>query len=74
MSAQQKPPIGTHVVDTARNKIGRVMDHRGSRIQLRPLEGGREWDAEPAAVRHATPAEVLSAKVKVANAGERWGK
>ncbi|MEU6224035.1 hypothetical protein [Streptomyces sp. NPDC047042] len=34
---------------------------------LRPLGGGREWEAAPADVRPATPAEQLSAKVRAAN-------
>jgi hypothetical protein len=50
-------PEGTLVVDTERNKLGYVMGHEGPYVQLRPVTGGREWDAEPARVRRATDAE-----------------
>ena len=65
------PAVGTVVVDEERDRIGHVMDHEGGLIQLRPLGGGREWDADPVRVRLATPAERLSAAVAVANAASR---
>ncbi|MEU7022257.1 hypothetical protein ABZ990_16555 [Streptomyces sp. NPDC046203] len=34
---------------------------------LRPIGGGREWSADPRRVRPATPAERLSAGVRVVN-------
>ncbi|MET7477626.1 hypothetical protein ABZT17_25110 [Streptomyces sp. NPDC005648] len=49
------------VVDTARNRLGYVMGHEGPYLQLRPVTGGREWDAEPANVRDATEDERLAA-------------
>jgi hypothetical protein len=52
-----KPPIGTPVVDTRTGKVGIVMGHEGPYVQLRPYGGGREWDADPAALREATGAE-----------------
>lgn len=55
--------IGTLVVDTARQRIGRVMDCVGRRLQLRPPGGGREWDADPASVREAKDDEILRASV-----------
>ncbi|MFE7855240.1 hypothetical protein [Streptomyces sp. NPDC057403] len=54
-----KPPVGTHVVDTGTGRIGIVMGHEGPYVQLRPYGGGREWDAEPGALRAATRAERL---------------
>ncbi|MEU4213562.1 hypothetical protein AB0F13_26880 [Streptomyces sp. NPDC026206] len=45
-SPQPDPLIGKVVRDTVRDRLGRVMDHLGSRYQLRPLDGGREWDTE----------------------------
>ncbi|WP_449352418.1 hypothetical protein [Streptomyces shaanxiensis] len=48
---------GTLVVDTQRDKLGYVMGHEGPYVQLRPVTGGREWDADPACVRQATDDE-----------------
>ncbi|MDB1088107.1 hypothetical protein PJ985_11075 [Streptomyces sp. ACA25] len=48
------------------------MDRQGGRhLQLRPLRGGLEWDADPARVRPATTGERLSAAVAEANAASR---
>ncbi|MGF0171765.1 hypothetical protein ACQF36_15040 [Streptomyces sp. Marseille-Q5077] len=66
-----KPPIGSYVVDTRRGTIGVVMGHEGPYVQLRPYGGGKEWDAEPGAVRTATPAERLRAATAYANARSR---
>ncbi len=52
-----KQPVGTLVVDTERNRLGQVMGHEGPYVQLRPVTGGREWDADPACVRLATDEE-----------------
>ncbi|MER5182164.1 hypothetical protein ABT009_28050 [Streptomyces sp. NPDC002896] len=66
-----KPPIGSYAVDTRTGKVGRVVGHEGSYVQLRPLGGGREWDCEPGAVRAATAAERLRAATAYANARSR---
>ncbi len=66
-----KPPRGSYVVDTRTERVGIVMGHEGPYVQLRPLGGGREWDADPGAVRRATPAERLSAATAYANARSR---
>lgn len=65
------PAVGEAVHDAARDRVGRVMAHEGPYIQLRPLAGGREWDAEPNAIRPLTRSELLSALVAVANARSR---
>ncbi|MFM9603569.1 hypothetical protein [Streptomyces turgidiscabies] len=52
-------PEGALVVDTESNKLGYVMGHVGPAMQLRPVTGGREWDADPVRVRRATDAERL---------------
>nr|WP_251060379.1 hypothetical protein [Streptomyces sp. ISL-100] len=54
-----------------RDRIGEVMGAEGPYLHLRPLGGGREWDAEPGRVRPATAAERLSAAVAAANAVSR---
>ncbi|CAL9417852.1 hypothetical protein SUDANB58_01783 [Streptomyces sp. enrichment culture] len=66
-----KPPVGAYVIDTRTGRLGIVMGHEGPYVQLRPYGGGREWDAEPCAVRHATQAERISAVTAYANARSR---
>lgn len=61
MKAEQDHPDGTLVVDTQSNVLGYVMGHEGPYVQLRPVTGGREWDADPARVRPATDTERLTA-------------
>ncbi|MGX4688985.1 hypothetical protein [Streptomyces sp. JNUCC 63] len=65
------PPPGTAVRDTARDRVGIVMGHEGPYLQLRLLSGGREWNADPADVRPVSPAELLRAQVREANARSR---
>lgn len=66
-----KPAIGAVVADTRLTRIGRVMGHEGPYVQLRPIGGGREWDALPEDTRPATLQEALSAGVAAANARSR---
>ncbi|MEI5520640.1 hypothetical protein WB388_08500 [Streptomyces brasiliscabiei] len=70
MTAYQ-PALGDLVEDTARKRVGKVMGFEGPYVQLRPIGGGREWDAEPGSIRQATLAQALSAGVAVANARSR---
>ncbi|MEV5956867.1 hypothetical protein AB0M11_24395 [Streptomyces sp. NPDC051987] len=58
---REEPTAGSLVVDTARDLLGYVMGHEGPYVQLRPVAGGREWDADPAQVRRATDEERLRA-------------
>ncbi|GAA2934333.1 hypothetical protein GCM10020221_32560 [Streptomyces thioluteus] len=62
------PPTGSYVVDIARDKVGQVMSCDRSRLRLRPVRGGLAWGSELSNIRQATTDEVLSAKVKAANA------
>ncbi|MEU5977157.1 hypothetical protein [Streptomyces sp. NPDC047315] len=41
------PAPGDVVLDAATHKVGRVMDRMCQLVQLRPLNGGLEWDASP---------------------------
>lgn len=43
----------------------------GPYVQLRPPGGGREWDADPDAIRQATDTDVLRARVTEMNRAER---
>ncbi|WP_307842752.1 MULTISPECIES: hypothetical protein [unclassified Streptomyces] len=54
---------GVHVIDRRTGELGRVMDHEGSHLQLRPPHGGVEWDCPPDAARLATQAERRAAGV-----------
>ena len=63
----EKPAIGSHAVDVRDGRIGEVMGHVGGKVQLRPVEGGREWDCPPDSLGPAPRAEVLRARVRKAN-------
>lgn len=62
------PEVGEMVRDTRRQVFGILMGNVGGRLQLRPVAGGLEWDAQPEHVRSLTQAEILSARVSEANA------
>jgi hypothetical protein len=66
-------PVGTAVRDTARDRIGVVMGQEGPCLQLRPLGGGREWDAAPDRVERVPPAELLHARLAEANSRSSRG-
>ncbi|WP_086831049.1 hypothetical protein [Streptomyces sp. NRRL B-24572] len=53
--------VGALVVDARTDRLGYVMGHVGPAVQLRPVAGGREWDADPAHIRPATSEERLTA-------------
>jgi hypothetical protein len=65
------PRVGAYAVDTRSGRLGRVMGHEGPYVQLRPVGGGREWDAPPEVIRPATLGERLSAGTAYANARSR---
>ncbi|MGA5507442.1 hypothetical protein [Streptomyces umbrinus] len=68
---QAPPAVGSLMVDKRHDRVGLVMGHEGPHVQLRPLQGGLEWDVPPEELREPTRAEAMSAKVAVANG--RWG-
>jgi hypothetical protein len=55
---------GAVVYDAGTRRIGEYRGMGGPYAMLRPLGGGREWEAEPARIRPATPAERLTADGK----------
>jgi hypothetical protein len=71
----QAPPIGSLAVDTARDRVGVVMDVQGGRVFLRRPGGGTEWEALPRDVRPASGRDELRGRVTEADAesGRRWG-
>jgi hypothetical protein len=64
------PEIGELVYDEATCQVGRVMGYEGLYWQLRPVGGGREWDAS-GPLRRPTDAERLSVGVAMVNARSR---
>ncbi|MCX4910163.1 hypothetical protein OHA11_38865 [Streptomyces sp. NBC_00878] len=63
-----KPSIGTTVRDEGSRRVGKVMGHEGPYVQLRPLNGGREWDAVPENCKSISRSEALSGAVAEVNA------
>ncbi|MCX4882926.1 hypothetical protein [Streptomyces sp. NBC_00847] len=58
---------GAIVYDPVARKVGELQDKAGPYVMLRPVGGGREWEADPEQIRPATDSERLSAGVKAAN-------
>lgn len=69
MSAYE-PDVGDLAYDEATAKVGEVVDHVDGCRQLKPVGGGREWDAH-GPLRPASQAERLSCGVALANATSR---
>jgi hypothetical protein len=70
---QTRPGIGELAKDTARGRIGIVMGELGGRVQIRPIGGGREWDAMPDMVVQPSAREELSARLAIRNGNSRDG-
>ncbi|GHH86383.1 hypothetical protein [Streptomyces capitiformicae] len=66
-----EPRVGDTVEDTSSKRYGKVMGSEGPYVQLRPIGGGREWDARTDRLRLLTRAEALRAGVAAANARSR---
>ena len=62
------PEPGTLVYDPVACKVGEYRDRAGPYVMLRPVGGGREWQADPGRLRPATADERLAAALKAANA------
>ncbi|UUU24211.1 hypothetical protein [Streptomyces sp. DSM 40750] len=60
-------PEGQLVYDPQTRRVGEYRDKVGPYAMLRPVGGGREWEADPEALRPATPAERIGAQVRAAN-------
>ncbi|WP_340376910.1 hypothetical protein U5640_18760 [Streptomyces sp. SS7] len=64
---------GTVVYDPGSDTVGEYQGKAGPYALLRPLGGGREWEARPDLIRPATPAERLSASLRAANSRSLHG-
>ncbi|MFD7259604.1 hypothetical protein [Streptomyces sp. NPDC059874] len=73
-SAREHPrdwEAGETALDASTGRVGRVVGHVGPRYQLRPLNGGREWEADPESLEPAHQSDALSAAVVIANTSQR---
>ncbi|MCW7989914.1 hypothetical protein XF35_32855 [Streptomyces platensis subsp. clarensis] len=73
MSDKKAPAVGTLTLDTRSGRVGRVMDVMWSHVQLRPPQGGIEWDAHPEDLRALGSCDDLSSRVAELNAHSRSG-
>ncbi|MFH9549160.1 hypothetical protein [Streptomyces sp. NPDC017435] len=64
---QTRPAVGDLAKDSGTGRIGVVMGEVGGRVQMRPVRGGREWDALPGDVAALSAREELSARLAVRN-------
>ncbi|WP_406225499.1 hypothetical protein [Streptomyces anulatus] len=65
------PGVGAAVHDSGSGRVGLVAGCRSPYVLLRPLGGGREWEADPGHVRPLSRAEFLSAQLAEVNARSR---
>ncbi len=70
MSAK-KLKVGTLVVNERTGRVCVAMEQVGETVYLRPVGGGRETTVKREAVRIATRAEALAARVAAANRRSR---
>ncbi|WP_432248203.1 hypothetical protein ACRAR1_10785 [Streptomyces sanyensis] len=63
--------VGETALDVSTGLVGRVMGSVGPRYQLRPLNGGREWEADQESLEAACQSDALSAAVVIANTSQR---
>ncbi|MFK0186187.1 hypothetical protein ACIQV1_18420 [Streptomyces rubiginosohelvolus] len=71
MTEDGVPGIGVAVHDSGSGRVGLVAGHRSPHVLLRPLGGGREWEADPGHLRPLSRAEFLSAQLAEVNARSR---
>ncbi|SES41240.1 hypothetical protein SAMN04487983_105042 [Streptomyces sp. yr375] len=70
---QTRPGVGEMAKDSGTGRIGVVMGEIGGRVQIRPVRGGKEWDALPDDVVSPSAREELSARLAVRNGNSRVG-
>ncbi|MGW4027833.1 hypothetical protein ACWEFL_00715 [Streptomyces sp. NPDC004838] len=68
MSDETVPEVGTLALDAKTGRVGRVMGHVGTYVQLRRPGGGLEWEASPQDVRPVDGYARLRARVAERNA------
>lgn len=82
VSNENPPPVTaptpvTYVVDTRTDRLGQVMDRHAGHLQLRPPQGGLEWDCPPECARPASEMEVrrtrAATRTPERKTESRWG-
>jgi hypothetical protein len=69
----EQPGFGTYQLDAVRDKVGKVVDHaHGTKMLLRPVDGGQEWEAEIADLTPVEPGEALRSAIRQINEGTHW--
>ncbi|MFG3345124.1 hypothetical protein ACGF1Z_08650 [Streptomyces sp. NPDC048018] len=68
---QPEPEVGDLVRDTTTGQVGFYVDSVAGRFLIRPVHGGREWEADPTDVQLATPLHELRARAAEINARSR---
>ncbi|MER6913732.1 hypothetical protein ABT354_18850 [Streptomyces sp. NPDC000594] len=68
MTNNSAPEVGTLALDSVTRRVGTVMGHVGPYVQLRPPEGGLEWDACPEDIQPASASDRLRERVAERNA------
>ncbi|WP_265861260.1 hypothetical protein [Streptomyces sp. SKN60] len=66
-SAYEGPERGDFLYDVVARKVGEYRGVAGPYAMLRPIGGGREWQADPEKVRPATRDERITAGVRAVN-------
>lgn len=61
------PERGDFLYDPVARKVGEYRGQAGPYAMLRPMGGGREWQADPGRVRPATRDERITAGVRAVN-------
>lgn len=65
--AYEGPERGDFLYDVVARKVGEYRGPAGPYAMLRPIGGGREWQADPEKVRPATRDERITAGVRAVN-------
>ncbi|CAM5545109.1 hypothetical protein SALBM311S_08214 [Streptomyces alboniger] len=64
--------VGTYARDSATGRTGLVMAHSwGSTWSLRPVGGGREWEADASTLTRLEGSEALRPEIRRINEGAR---
>ncbi|MFI9582379.1 hypothetical protein ACIHCQ_11135 [Streptomyces sp. NPDC052236] len=67
------PAVGETARDSITGRVGRVMGHEGPYYQLRPLNGGKEWDAKAEHLVPVSLSDALRPAVAEVNSRTKWG-
>lgn len=70
---QTRAEVGALAKDTEAGLVGVVMGDVGGRVLLRPIQGGKEWEALPGNVKPLTAREELRARLAARNETSRCG-